>query len=162
MPQPLTRLLAHLRRHAIAVTALACSLLALAGASYAAFELPNHSIDPVKLNPRNIGGYVRAWVSVKANGRVIAAGGGVRVLRDFNLSQGHYIIDWHPRPTSACEASGSVDLAGAGGASIPGYVLAQAGASRGRGEQSTVQTYNAQGQPTALPFDVQLICSTPR
>jgi hypothetical protein len=41
-------------------------------------------------------------------------------------------------------------------------VLAQTAASKGRGEQSAVQTYNAQGQPVVLPYDIQLICSTPR
>jgi len=155
----MTRVLDYLRHHAIALTALTCSFLALAGASYAAFELPNHSIDPAKLNPRYIGGYVRAWVSVNANGRVTASGGGARVLVDLAIGPGHYVIDWHPRPTSPCEVSGIVDLADG---LVPGYVTAQTVASRGRGEQSVVQTYNAQGQATALPFDVQLICSTPR
>jgi hypothetical protein len=41
-------------------------------------------------------------------------------------------------------------------------MTADAFASKGRGEQSIVQTYNAQGQPTALPYDVELLCSTPR
>jgi len=160
MPPPLTLLLAHLHRHAIAVTAFVCSLLALAGASYAAFELPNHSIDPVKLNPRNIGGYVRAWASVNANGRVIASGGGVRVLRDFNVNPGHYMIDWHPRPASPCTAIGSVDEGTAG--LVPGYLITESANTRARGEGSIVQTYDAQGQPTGLAFDVELLCSTPR
>lgn len=154
------RVLDYLRHHAIALTALSCSFLALAGASYAAFELPNHSIDPAKLNPRYIGGYVRAWASVNASGRVTASGGGVRVLVDRAVAPGHYIIDWRPRPTSRCTAIGSVDFTG--GAPVPGYVIAGAAASPGRGEQSAVQTYNAQGQPAVLAFDVQLVCSTPR
>jgi hypothetical protein len=153
------RLLVHVRRQAVGYVAL---MVALGGTSYAAFGLPNHSIDPVKLNPHSIGGYVRAWASVNSNGRVTASGGGVRVLVDSGVAPGHYIIDWHPRPSTGCAAIGNVDLRGTGGPSIPGYLVTQAGASRVRGEQSTLQTYNAQGLPTALAFDVELVCSTPR
>jgi hypothetical protein len=134
-------------------------MVALGGTSYAAFGLPNHAIDPVKLNPRSIGGYVRAWASVNANGRVTASGGGVHVLVDTGVAPGHYIIDWHPKPTSACEATGNVDFTNG---LVPGYLIAQSAATRGRGEQTAVQTYSAQGGPEALAFDIQLICSTPR
>ncbi len=153
------RALAYVAHHAIAITALACSLLALAGASYAALGVANHSIDPVKLNPRNIGGYVRAWASVNANGRVSASSGNVRVRVDTLIGPGHYVINWRPRPTSPCAATGSVDLSNG---LVPGYVTAQTAGTRVRGEQSIVQTYNAQGQPAALAFDAQLICATPR
>jgi hypothetical protein len=78
---------------------------------------------------------------------------------DSDVAPGHYIIDWHPRPTSPCEAIGAIDI---GSQSTPGSVLAQTAASKGRGEQSAVQTYNAQGQAAVLPYDIQLICSTPR
>ena len=152
----MNRLLKHARANVVAYLAL---FVALGGSSYAAFDLPNHSIDPVKLNPRTIGGYVRAWASVSATGRVTASGGGVRVLVDSAVAPGHYIIDWSPRPSSSCEATGSVDI---GEKASPGTVSTQSAASRGRGEQSAVQTYDAQGQPAALPYDIQLICSTPR
>lgn len=151
------RLLVQVRRNAVAYVAL---FVALGGTSYAALDLPNHSIDPVKLNPRQMGGYVRGWASVNADGRVTASGGGVRVLVDSSLAPGHYIIDWRPRPTTACTAIGSVDEGTAG--LVPGYLITSSGASRGLGEQSAVQTYNAQGQPSALAFDVQLDCATPR
>jgi hypothetical protein len=151
------RLLVHVRRQAVGYVAL---VVALGGTSYAAVAISNHSINPVNLNPRNIGGYVRAWVSVNASGRVTASGGGVRVIVDSAVAPGHYIIDWHPRPSSPCQAVGSVGLTR--GALAPGYLIAGSAASRARGEQSVVQTYNAQGQPTALTFDVELVCSTPR
>jgi len=41
-------------------------------------------------------------------------------------------------------------------------VVADAFDSKGRGEQSIVQTYNSQGQAAALPYDMDLVCSTPR
>lgn len=152
-----TRLLTHIRHNLVAYVAL---FVALGGSSYAAFNLPNHSITPVNLNPRYLGGYVRAWASVSANGRVTASGGGVRVLVDNNVAPGHYIIDWSPRPTSSCTGLGSVDFTG--GAPVPGYLIAGAASSKGRGEQSAIQTYNAQGQPAKLAYDVELVCSTPR
>ncbi len=153
----MNRLLRHMRANVVAYVAL---FVALGGSSYAAFSLPNHSVDPVKLNPRLIGGYVRAWASVASSGRVTASGGAVRVLVDTSVAPGHYIVDWRPRPTTACQVVGSVGLTG--GALAPGSLIASAGASRALGEQSVVQTYNAQGQPTPLTFDVELICSTPR
>ena len=78
-----TSTLAYLRHHAIAITALVCSLLALAGASYAALDLPNgsvgarqiknHVIAPVKLDPRLIAATVRSWVIVQwQGGRLVA------------------------------------------------------------------------------------------
>lgn len=146
----------HFRENVIAYLAL---FVALGGTSYAAVTLPNHSIDPVKLNPRYIGGYVRAWVSVNASGRVTASGGRVRVIPDPDVAPGHYIIDWRPRPTSRCGPIGSVDFSAG---PVPGYVIAEAGTSHERGEQSAVQTYNAQGMPAALAFDLMLVCSTPR
>ena len=153
----MNRLFNHMRGNAVAYVAL---FVALGGSSYAAFNLPNHSITPVKLNPREIGGYTRAWASVGANGRVAASGGGVRVLVDTAVAPGHYIIDWSPRPSTPCTATGSVGLTG--GALVPGYVIAGSINSRARGEQTVVQTYNSQGQPTPLMFNLDLICATPR
>jgi hypothetical protein len=150
------RVIEHIRRNTVAYLAL---FVALGGTSYAALNLPNHSINPVKLNPRFIGGYVRAWASVRSDGRVVASGGGVRVLVDRFVGPGHYIINWRPRPTSPCETVGSVDFTNG---PIPGYLVAEARGTKGRGEQSTVQTFNPQGQPAALAFDVELVCSTPR
>ena len=153
----MNRLFRHVRANVVAYLAL---FVALGGSSYAAFSLPNHSIDPVKLNPHSIGGYVRAWASVTSTGRVSASGGGVRVVVDSSVGPGHYIVDWHPRPSTACQAVGSAGLTG--GALAPGYLIAASGVSRALGEQSVIQTYNAQGQPTPLTFDVELICATPR
>ena len=45
----MTRTLDYLRRNALAALALACSLLSLAGASYAAFSLPAGSVGTCQL-----------------------------------------------------------------------------------------------------------------
>ena len=73
------RIIHSLRSNVVSYLAL---FLALGGTSVAAVSLANHSIDPVKLDARNIGGYVRAWVSINANGRVTASGGKKALIHD--------------------------------------------------------------------------------
>ena len=64
----MVKILSYIGHHAIAILALVCSLLALAGASYAAFAVPagsvgarqlrNNSITPDKFNHKLINGAV--------------------------------------------------------------------------------------------------------
>ena len=51
----MTRTLDYLRRNALAALALVCSLLALAGASYAAFSLPANSVGRAQIKNHSIG-----------------------------------------------------------------------------------------------------------
>lgn len=155
----ITAILRHVRSNTVAYLAL---FIALGGTSYAAISISNHSITPVKLNAHYIGGYVRAWASVNASGHATTSTGSVQVGPESSVAPGRDIITWHTRPSSACKAIATVDLSGVGGQPVPGYVLADAFDSRGRGEQSIVQTYNPQGQPVAMPYDVELLCTTPR
>lgn len=155
----MTRILNHVRSNVVGYLAL---FVALGGTSYAAIGVSNHSITPVKLNPGSIGGYVRAWAGVNASGHVTASTPGVRVGAESSVAPGRYIVTWGARPSSACRAIGSVDLTGVASQPAPGYLLADAFSSRGRGEQSIAQTYNPQGLPAALPFDLELVCATPR
>jgi hypothetical protein len=166
----LTRILRYLADHAIAVTALVFSLLALAGGSYAAFsingsEIQNHSINPSKFNPRLINGTPRAWAIVRPNGKVIAAAGRPRVAQDAGLPS-DYIIRWGVK-VGRCATVASVDLASPPTERVPipgnpsqplpaGYALAS---TVGRPIAEThVDTYNQSGQPTPLAFDVAVIC----
>jgi hypothetical protein len=100
-----TRILDYLRRNALAALAFACSLLALGGASYAAFSLPagsvgtrqlrtgavtnrklaNGSITPAKLDSRTIGGSVRHWASSTSTAGLSAAAAELRPLPQRNL-----------------------------------------------------------------------------
>jgi hypothetical protein len=87
----MTRFVAYLRHHALASTALVCSLLALAGASYADFSLPagsvgaaqikNHVIGAQKFNQNVIAASIRAWVVVQwgAGGKLVARASSSRV-----------------------------------------------------------------------------------
>jgi broad specificity phosphatase PhoE len=157
--QIVRKALNYLAHHAIAITALGCSLLALAGASYAAIGLANHSITPVKQDSRYLGGYVRAWASVAADGRVIASAGKPRVtMHEQPVPPGDYDVSWRTSPDSACIAVVNVDARSSGA----GYATPETIRRPHRDEQTTVLTYSGLGQPAALPFDIALLCATPR
>jgi hypothetical protein len=168
-----SRILAYVRRHAIAVLALVCSVLAMAGSSYAAFtikgsQIVNHTIPPSKFNPKFINGSVRAWAVVRPDGRVIAGAGGPRV---FSLEiPGFWGMRWRVIFQGRCETSATVDYRTSllteqlpvSGASVPfraGFAVAStAGVPGKRGDETDVQTFNQSGQPTPLGFDVAVIC----
>jgi hypothetical protein len=68
--------LSYISHHAIAILALVCSLLALAGASYAAIAIPKNSVGNAQIKQgavappkfsKEIGGYVRMYAVVNAN-----------------------------------------------------------------------------------------------
>jgi hypothetical protein len=116
-----TRILDYLRRNAIALTALGCSLLALGGASYAAINLPSNSVGtaqlrngavtPPKLNHRSIGGYVSAWAETNNGCQLVASSGGARIASNNPCSStgGALTITWRgnfPRSLHGCVAVG--------------------------------------------------------
>ena len=75
----LSKTLNYISHHAIAILALICSLLALAGASYAAMKLPKNSVGnpqikrgavaPPKFS-KQVGGFVRMYAVVNARGHL--------------------------------------------------------------------------------------------
>jgi len=164
------RILAYLRQHALALLALTCSLLAMAGSSYAAFtisgtQIRNHTIDPVKMNPRFVNGEVRAWAVVGRNGNVIAGRGGPRVTLQDSIP-GAYGIRWRLH-VAHCATDATIDehysppteqvpVPGDPSVSLTaGYAV---GATVPRAQETLVQTFNQWGQPTPLSFDVLVIC----
>ena len=153
--------LSHVRRHAVGYVAL---FVALGGTSYAALNLSDHSINPVKLNPRRFGGYVRAWATVTAEGRVVSSSNksvGVSMHRP-PVPPGDYDVFWHARPASRCTAVVNVDASAVSVAGMaPGTAIGQTTHRRGHDEETTVLTYDATGRAKALPFDVALLCSVP-
>jgi hypothetical protein len=86
----LSRAINYTSHHAIAILALVCSLLALAGASYAATQLPKNSVgnaqikqgavSPPKLS-KQIGGYVRLYAKITPAGKIIYATPGAKVTQ---------------------------------------------------------------------------------
>ncbi len=163
-------ILSYLRHHALAVAAFVCSILALAGSSYAAFtisgsQIQNHTINPVKLNPKFINGSVRAWAIVAPNGKVIAGAGGPRVTVGIS-APGDYGIRWRVK-VGRCGTNATIDGASSpvtervpvpGNSAAPfsaGYAV---GATSPRNNETAVQTFNQQGQPTPLAFAVAVVC----
>lgn len=155
---PMHRVLSRIRANIVSYLAL---FLALTGTSVAAVSLANHSIDPIKLNYRNIGGYVREWASVNANGHVVASGGRVTVNAELNVFPGRYFFRWRTRLTSGCTVIGSVNN-GNGATAAAGYLTAGLAEPRRAQPTTVIDTYNAQGQPTSQAFEVELLCATPR
>jgi hypothetical protein len=165
----LTRILRYLADHAIAVTALFFSLLALAGGSYAAFtisgsQIRNRTIDPVKFNPRLITGSDRAWAVVSPSGRLVAAAGRPRVST-VGLP-GQYEIDWTVPVSRHCASVVSIDELASkptetvAGTSpfVAGYASSATYSVRRKVRRTVVETFNQTGQPTPLGFDIAVIC----
>lgn len=172
------RILRHLRGNVVAYLAL---FVALGGSSYAAVSLPaasvggrqlkNHSIDPVKLDPKFITGSVRAWAIVGSDGRVVAGGGGPRASGNAPYP-GAYEVTWGVNLPRGCGAVANVDSSRSpvteripvpGNPSVPftaGYaVIFNTTAGTGRRNNGTnVQTFDQSGQLTPLGFDVAVIC----
>jgi hypothetical protein len=92
----LSKTLNYISHHAIAIFALVCSLLALAGASYAAINLPKNSVGnpqikrgavaPPKFS-KQIGGYVRMYAVVDADSRLVGSSPHARLSNWGNSSQ---------------------------------------------------------------------------
>ncbi|MBV8430320.1 MAG: hypothetical protein JO244_04110 [Solirubrobacterales bacterium] len=171
-----SRALDYLARHALAAAALICSLLALAGSSYAAFtisgsQIQNHTINPAKLNPKFINGNVRAWAIVAPNGRVIASAGRPRVTAQLSPDLGGYLIRWGVA-VQRCATVAGLDLTSSPptervssveNPSMPftaGYAVASTGrpSRPGLAGSTFVQTFTQTGQPDQLGFNVAVIC----
>lgn len=165
------RIVDYLRHHAIALLALVCSILAMAGSSYAAFtmrgsQIVNHTIPPSKFNPKFINGSVRAWAVVEPNGRVAAGAGGPQA--GSTGIPGLYEIRWRVTVPGRCATVASIDshlspqTEQVGDTSFSaGFAVASTVGrppKRNRGAQTVVDTYNQSGQPTPLGFDIAVIC----
>jgi len=170
----MARTLDYLRRNALAVLALVCSVLALAGASYAALSLPagsvgtrqlrngavtnqkvaNGSITPAKLDRRALGGSIRYWAHVSQSGQVLSGSPGARA----SVSGAQYTVGWGTQFSSRCAAM--VTPAAVPGiapiASSIGVGLNNASPSRGK-TSVLVWTYS-NDTPTEAPFYIAIVC----
>ena len=165
----------YVRHHAIAILALICSLLALAGASYAALSVPagsvgsrqlrDNSITPEKFNHKLINGVVRAWAIVSASGRLIAGGGNPKVGRT-NPSLGQFVVLWGVNLPHACASVANINGNQSPITEPPpanlkaGYaVLANVFTGKGRRNNGTfVETFDQAGRWRPLGFYIAVIC----
>ncbi len=173
------RVIAHVRNNLVGWIAL---FVALGGTGYAAISIPrnsvgaaqirNRSITPVKLNPNSIGGSVRAWAIVRANASVVASSR--KAVAFSSLLPGSYIIQWGVRLPNTCATIVNLDnrspdktpiqLGNGGGTDVViGYAsnvdteTVPTGGGH-RVSQTSLNTFNQSGQPTAMAFDVAVIC----
>jgi len=158
------RVVEHARSNAIAYAALCLSTLALAGGAYAAMSLPansvgarqirNHSIDPVKWNPRTIGGSVHHWAQVDAQGKIVSSSS--RAKDNGIPPDGGYLISWSDTFSARCIPIVTV----LGPSAILGAAsgFANARVVGGHPTRVLVTTYNPQGMPTPAAFSVVVVC----
>jgi hypothetical protein len=178
----MNRLITHLRANLVGWVAL---FVALGGTGYAAIRIPrnsvgaaqirNRSITPVKFNPSAIGGSVRAWAIIRADGSVIASAGKPTV-QVSDGAPGAYGIQWGVSLPKTCATVATIDARSPaptetvplpGGTTqgvVAGYVSqvhtqTVTRTTKPRRVAATgLVTLNQVGQPTALAFDVAVIC----
>jgi hypothetical protein len=164
----------HANRHSIAYLALACSLLALGGASYAAIRIPNgsvgtkqikngavgekqlknKSIDPVKWDPTFVTSFVRRWANVGADGKYLS--GAPHGSSSAQAAHpGVYELTWGDAFKSFCAPVVSVDSATSANA---GFANANIVTQSNNATAVFVHTYNTHGTPTDEPFSIAIIC----
>jgi hypothetical protein len=168
----MTRTLDYLCRNALAMLALVCALLALGGASYAAFSLPAGSVGPkqirsgavtsqklangsvtaAKFNAGQIRGSIRFWARIDANGRVIASAPRAQTI-GWNSVTHSGRISWGQAIPKGCFSLATVDsVTSQGFASVatlnqprpPAFVV--------------VDTFTTTGQPAGEPVNVMVVC----
>lgn len=165
------RMLSHIRSNAVAYLAL---FVALGGTSYAAIKLPRNSvgtaqlrrgavtnkklaagsITPAKLQRRLIGGYVRHWADVGADGAVESSDTKARVTGI--PPQGGYVVTWSDTFSARCAVfvtpQASPLILG------PSSGFADARIAGAHPTSVFVDTYSAGGQPSPAAFSVAVIC----
>jgi hypothetical protein len=164
-------LVRHVRSNGIAYLAL---FIALGGTSYAAVRLAPGSVGtvqlrngavtakkiatgavtPSKLNSKGIGGAIRHWAQINADGTVASSSGRARVIGA--PAHGGYVISWGDTFSHACAAIATP----LGPAALVGEPSGYADAHIAGAHPTSVwlDTYNAAGQPSPAAFSVAVIC----
>jgi hypothetical protein len=156
------RLIHHANRHSIAYVALVCSLLALAGASYAAIHIPNgsvgerqlknKSIDPIKWDPTYVTAFVRRWAHVGSTGHL---------LNNSALAQaaaigttGNYDVTWGDKFNGNCMPLVTVESS----STSSGFANANLIVQNNNATVVHVATFDQNGNPAAEPFFLGIVC----
>ena len=160
LKRSLLRILEYLRANALAAVAL---FVALGGTGYAAAGL-----DPGAASTRQPAltphGQVVAWAIVNFKGHVVAGGPQPRVRVGGTGSS--YTVSWRGVPTSRnrktyCASPVTVDQQFSPfDETAPSPLTAGYAVVNNLGHVVYVSTFNPSGQPTALGFEVALICPT--
>lgn len=166
------RFVHHASRHSIAYLALVCSILALAGASYASLRIPagsvgtsqlangsvtekklqNKSIDPVKWDPTYVTAFVRRWANVGATGQFLS--GSPAGASKSVTGTGNYELTWGDAFKSFCSPVVSVQST-SGGA---GFANANIVTQPTNATVVFVHTYDLHGHSAPEPFSIAILC----
>lgn len=175
-------LIQHARSHVIAYLALTCALLAMGGAAYASYRIPNgavgekqiqnHVIDPIKWDTNYVTGFVRRWATIGANGSLQSTSPGGQSTSN---GTGSYVVTWGDAFAGWCApiatviggsaaapsstgTTGPTGPTGPSGSSSGGYADAKIVTRSGESTLVAVATYNSLGQPAAEPVSVAVAC----
>jgi hypothetical protein len=157
----MTKFLRHLQANLVAYLAL---FVALGGTSYAALSLPagsvgaqqlkNHSIGAVKFDRGSIAGYVRDWITIDSQGRVLGSRPKARVIvwRPSGPDVGG-LIRWSQPIPAACVAFANAE----NGGTPLSYATAEV-ASGGRKHVGDTQVFLSAPAPAV---NLVVICPQP-
>ena len=154
----MTTILRFVKSNAIAFLAL---FIALGGVGWAATSLPagsvgsrqikNHSITPAKFNRSAIGGSVRYWARISANGKVIASSQPkARIVVWYTNPTGFYaggVLKWGKPIARDCFSLATAE-------SFPRSMSVSAQTVAGNGGIAQVRL----ALPAIVPVDVAVIC----
>jgi hypothetical protein len=117
-------------------------------------KIANGAVTAVKMDGHAIGGTVRHWAEVSANGTVASSSSKARVIGD--PGQGGYVVSWSDTFSDRCIAvatpTASTLLVG------PSSGYANARVTGVHPTSVWVDTYSAQGQPSPAAFSLAVIC----
>lgn len=157
----MTKFLHHLRANLVAYLAL---FVALGGSSYAAFGLPagsvgarqlkNHSIGPVKFDRGSIAGYVRDWITIDSQGRILGSRPKAHMIgwQPSGPNVGG-IVQWSQPLSARCVAFANAENSG----TPPSYATATVASG---GSKHDGRTYVYLSAP-APAVNVVVICPQP-
>jgi hypothetical protein len=152
----MTRILEHVRSNVVAYLAL---FVAIGGTSYAAIQIPagsvgakqlkNHSITPVKFNPKTIGASVREWAVIDQNGKVLAAKpNNPKVLQ---WGGGHGQLQWN-KLRGSCFALATVPQ-------TPGTVGSASVTPAPQVGDLGISTFAPGGSAVSEPVNIAVLCA---
>lgn len=169
----ISRVIDHGRRHSIGYLALGCSLLAMGGASYAAFRIPahsvgqlqlkhgavgerqlkNHQIDPVKWDQTYVTAFIRRYASVDAAGHLVT-GSPFSQTATVGSQPGSYDVTWGDAFNGKCIAQATVQST----STNAGFADTSIVQNPGNATVVNVTTYDTSGKPAAEPFSLAVMC----
>ncbi|MGB9184293.1 MAG: hypothetical protein WCB67_09510 [Solirubrobacteraceae bacterium] len=157
----MTKFLRHLQANLVAYLAL---FVALGGTSYAALSLPagsvgaqqlkNHSIGAVKFDRGSIAGYVRDWITIDSQGRILSSRPKAKMIgwQPSGPNVGG-IIEWSQPLSAKCVAFANAENSG------PPFSYATAAVATG-GPKHDGRTYVDLSGP-APAVNVAVLCPQP-